>query len=152
MGSKETRRQRSSILRSRIDPPGMSQGEKEVEAPSERCRWRGDLGTCEGICRRMTRRCIRFGIPGVGIVVAAAVVVVEVEGKRWIRIGCYRLDWMLTWQKEGVGMSWVRVGSGTTGSRRGWVWIEVRVEEIENELKECNMDPIESASYIERQS
>lgn len=47
-------------------------------------------------------------------------------------------------------MSWVREGPATTGSRR--VWIEVKVEEIENELKECNMDPIESESYIGRKS
>ena len=49
-------------------------------------------------------------------------------------------------------MSWVRVGPATTGSRRCWGWIEARVEEIENELKGCNMDPIESVSYIGRQS
>lgn len=49
-------------------------------------------------------------------------------------------------------MSWVKVGPATIGSRRGWVWIEVRVEEIESGLKECNMDPIESESYIGRKS
>lgn len=118
-GLKESRRQRSSILHSRIDPPGMSRGEKEEEASSERYHWRGDLGTCEEICKRMTRRCFRYGMLDVGIVAAAVVAVVgegEGEGERWIRIVCYRLDWRLTWQREGVGMSWV--GPETTGSRR----------------------------------
>lgn len=106
----------------------------------------GGQETCEGICRRMLRICFRFGMPDVGI----AVVVGEGEGMRLIRI--YRLYWRGTWPRGGVGMSWVKVGPATIGSRRCWVWIEVRVEEIESGLKECNMDPIESESYIGRQS
>lgn len=45
-----------------------------MEASSERCHWKGGLGTCEGICERMSRRWIRFDIPDVGIVAAAVVV------------------------------------------------------------------------------